>query len=108
MIKTGDKAARGEGTLRNKVDSATAKLEEAYTAMLGDDDNADDAKLGTFKETWEAFKKTREEEIMPALAAGDTDKAKGIAGGVQKERLGIMNGVVKELGGDKCEKEEKK
>ncbi len=102
MVKSGDKAAKGEGTLRNQVDAATTKLEEAYEAMLADDNKADDAKVGTFKETWEAFKNTRETGIMPALAKGDVKTAKDLAGSVQKERLGVMNGIVKELGGDDC------
>jgi len=101
MVKTGDKAG-SDSALRAKVNEATTKLEAAYTAMLGDDNKVDDADLGKFKETWEAFKNTRETEIMPALADGDTDKAKGIAQGVQKGRMGTMNGVVKKLGGDDC------
>ncbi len=104
MVKTGDKAG-SESALRIKVNEATTKLEEAYTAMLGDDNKADDADLEKFKETWEAFKKTREENIMPALAKGTSkgvQEAKSIAGGVQKQRMGIMNGVIQTHGGDDC------
>jgi len=39
------------------------------------------------KETWAAFKNTRETELVPAILAGEKAKAEKIGGGIQKERL---------------------
>jgi hypothetical protein len=100
MVASTDKAEQ-EG-LKAKIDSATTDLETAVGAMLGDDNADDDDKLGTFKSTWDEFKGTRESEIVPAIYAGDNAKAKEIATGVQAERMGVMNGVVSDLGGDDC------
>lgn len=100
MVGSNDKAE--QAALRDKVNDASTKLEEAYAAMLGDDNKADDADLDKFKETWEAFKETRETEIIPAVEKGDTKTAKDIAQGVQADRMKVMNGVVADLGGDDC------
>jgi len=100
MVNSNDKAE--QTSLRTKVNDATTKLEGAYTAMLGDDNKADDAELGKFKTTWEAFKNTRETEIIPAVEKGDTDTAKKIAQGIQAQRMKTMNGVVEKLGGNDC------
>lgn len=37
-------------------------------------------------EKWNAFKQTRETELVPAILAGEDAKAKKIAGGIQKDR----------------------
>jgi hypothetical protein len=100
MVGSTDNAEQ-EG-LKVKIDEATVRLEEAYGAMLSDDNTADDAQLNTFKETWEAFKNTRETEIVPAIYAGKNADAKAIATGIQAERMKVMNGVVEALGGNDC------
>ena len=59
-------------------------------------------KEAQFKElvdTWNAFKKTREVELVPALLAGKEDEARKLAGGVQKERITKAQQLVAELGG---------
>ena len=43
---------------------------------------------------WEAFKTTRETEIIPALYAGDKDKAKGLATGVQAGHMKVMKAAM--------------
>ncbi|MCP4408132.1 MAG: hypothetical protein GY807_10305 [Gammaproteobacteria bacterium] len=100
MVGSTDKAE--QKSLKTKVDAATTELEAAIKAMLGDANKGDDAQLTTFQETWAAFKNTRETEIVPAVYAGDSAKAKAIATGIQAERMSVMNGVVSTLGGDKC------
>ncbi len=42
------------------------------------------------KDTWEAFKKTREKELVPAVLAGEKAKSDKIGAGIQKERLDRM------------------
>jgi hypothetical protein len=56
------------------------------------------AKFKEFKEIWEAFKKTRDTEIIPAIKAGKVDAAKALAKGIQAERLGKMKQLLGELG----------
>ncbi len=50
-------------------------------------------------ETWAAFKKTREQDLVPAILAGKDDEAKKLAGGIQKERITKCQQLVGELGG---------
>ncbi len=42
--------------------------------------------LNEARGVWNAFRDTRDNEIIPALYAGKTEKAKGLACGIQKER----------------------
>lgn len=103
MVDAADKAAQEE--LKQKVDEATTALETAVEAMLGDASTSEDnkGKLNKFKETWAAFKATREQEIVPAVYAGKKEDAKALATGVQAERMTTMKDLLKELGGDDCE-----
>lgn len=59
-------------------------------------------KEAEFKElvqTWEAFKTTREVDLVPAILAGKDDEARKIAGGIQKERITKAQQLVGQLGG---------
>ena len=54
-----------------------------------------------FKElvdTWSAFKKTREDELVPMILGGKQADAEKLAGGVQKERFQKIIGLVDGLG----------
>jgi hypothetical protein len=103
MLDAADKAAQEE--LKKKVDEASTSLETAVEAMLGDANTSEDnkGKLNQFKETWTAFKDTRETEIVPAIYAGKQAEAKALATGIQAERMTTMQDLLKELGGDNCE-----
>ena len=48
-------------------------------------------------ETWNAFKATREKELVPAILKGNDDEAKKIAGGIQKERITKCQTLTSEL-----------
>lgn len=57
-------------------------------------------KEAQFKElvaTWNAFKDTREKELVPAILKGNDEEAKKIAGGVQKERITKCQTLTSEL-----------
>jgi hypothetical protein len=58
-----------------------------------------EAQFKELVETWNAFKKTRETELVPAILAGKEDEARKLAGGVQKERITKAQQLVGELGG---------
>lgn len=50
-------------------------------------------------ETWNAFKKTREADLVPAILVGREDEARKLASGVQKERYTRVQELIGELGG---------
>ncbi len=50
-----------------------------------------------FKTTWEAFKKTRDSEIIPLLMAGSNFKARAMAFTVQAPRFKKMNELLDSL-----------
>jgi hypothetical protein len=77
--------------LKAKVHAASDKLDKDLAAMAA---GPDAAKVNAFKPAWDAFKATRETEIIPALYAGDKDKAKGLATGVQAGRMKEMKAAM--------------
>jgi hypothetical protein len=86
------------GADHQKVVKDTANAVSAHLAKL----KAPAGKEAQFNElvsAWNAFKKTRETELVPAILAGKDDEAKKIAGGVQKERITKCQQMVGELGG---------
>jgi len=92
MVKNTDK--RGEAQQKLVKDSANA-----VSAMIATM-SAPAGKEQQFKEmadNWAAFKKTREEELVPLILAGKQAEGKKIAMGVQKERLTKVLKLSKEL-----------
>lgn len=86
------------GADHQKVVKDTANAVSARLAKL----KAPAGKEAQFNElvtAWNAFKKTRETELVPAILAGKDDEAKKIAGGIQKERITKCQQMVGELGG---------
>jgi hypothetical protein len=73
------------------VHAASAKLDADLAAMAT---GPDAAKASAFKPVWDAFVQTRETEIIPALYAGDKEKAKGLATGVQAGRMKEMKAAM--------------
>lgn len=53
--------------------------------------------LRQFKEVWEAFKKTRDEDIIPDLMAGSNLKARAMALAIQAPRFKKMNDLLDSL-----------
>lgn len=53
--------------------------------------------LKQFNGIWEEFKATRDKEIIPALFAGERDKARGLAQKVQAGRFKKMNELLDSL-----------
>ena len=58
-----------------------------------------EAQFKELSETWAAFKKTRETELVPAVLAGKDDDAKKLVNGVQKERYTKCQQILGDLGG---------
>jgi hypothetical protein len=74
-----------------KIHTASGALDADLASMEG---GADAPKAAAFKPAWEAFKQTRESEIIPAVKAGDREKAKGLATGIQAERMKAMKAAM--------------
>jgi hypothetical protein len=74
-----------------KIQAASKAVDTDLAAMAG---GPDAAKANAFKPVWEAFKATRENEIVPAVYAGDKEKAKGLATGVQAGRMKDMKAAM--------------
>lgn len=92
MVKNTDK--RGPEQQKLVKDSA-----DAVSAMISTM-SAPAGKEKEFKEmsdNWAAFKKTREEELVPLILAGKQEEGKKIAMGIQKERLSKVLTLTKEL-----------
>jgi hypothetical protein len=86
------------GADQQKVVKDTADAVSTSLAKI----KAPAGKEAQFKElvdTWNAFKKTREADLVPAILAGKEDEAKKLAGGIQKERITKCQQLVGELGG---------
>jgi hypothetical protein len=77
--------------LKAKVHAASDKLDADLAAMAS---GPDAAKAAEFQPVWEAFKNTRETEIIPAVYAGKKDDAKAIATGIQAERMTQMKAAM--------------
>lgn len=98
LLDTTDKAA--QAPLQETIKKASKEVDDTVKATLADKATASDqaTKFKAFKEIWEAFKKTRDTEIIPAVKAGKVDEAKALAKGIQAERLGKMKALLAELG----------
>lgn len=84
------------GPDQQKLVKDTANAVSAQLAKM----KAPAGKEAQFKElveTWAAFKKTRETELVPAILKGNDEEAKKIGGGIQKERITKCQNLVNEL-----------
>jgi hypothetical protein len=86
------------GADQQKLVKETADKVSAHLAKM----KAPAGKEAPFKElseTWAAFKKTREAELVPAVLAGKDDDAKKLVNGIQKERYTKCQQLLGDLGG---------
>jgi hypothetical protein len=86
------------GADQQKLVKETADKVSAHLAKM----KAPAGKEAQFKElsdTWAAFKKTREIDLVPAVLAGKDDDAKKLVNGIQKERYTKCQQLLGDLGG---------
>ncbi len=84
------------GPLEQKQVKDTADAVSLHLARL----KAPQGRSAEFQElvaTWNAFKATREKELVPAILANDTAKVTRLGAVVQKERLDRMYALLKAL-----------
>ena len=84
MIGALDKASHGG--LKAKIQAASEKVDSTINALQ----SSHGTQVQAFKPVWDAFKKTRDTEIIPALSAGKLGDAKALATGVQADRMKQM------------------
>jgi hypothetical protein len=93
MLNKDKRGADQQKLVKETADAVSAKLAK-MKAPAGKE-----AQFKELVETWNAFKKTREVELVPAILAGKEDDARKLAGGVQKDRITKAQQLVGELGG---------
>lgn len=79
---------------RHQIQEASARLDGILAAMVQGANAEDASRAKAFQPVWEAFKKTREEEIIPAVHAGKLEQARQLALGVQGERMQRMKSAM--------------
>lgn len=92
MLKNKDKrGADQQKMVKDSADAVSASLAK-MKAPAGKD-----AQFKELTDTWNAFKKTRETELVPMILAGKQDDAEKLAGNVQKERFQKITALCDEL-----------
>jgi hypothetical protein len=89
--------ARDLQTIENhvvRVHEQSDNLDAALAQMAQSQNPEEAAKAKAFRPVWEAFKATREQEIIPAARAGKNDKARTLAMGIQAERRKKMRDIL--------------
>ncbi|MDH4100941.1 MAG: hypothetical protein OEV28_10285 [Nitrospirota bacterium] len=94
LIMLKDSTKRGveqQKLVQDTADAVTAKIASLHVPK---------PKIGKHKQMaglWEAFKKTRDKELVPAILAGKQAEAEKIAHGVQQKRLDKIYALCDEL-----------
>lgn len=89
-----DKDNRGPEQQKLVKDSAEAVSEALAKIKVPE---SRQARLNTLVSAWNAFKKTREEELVPLLLEGKQEQAVKLASGIQAERFSKMMELCDEL-----------
>lgn len=93
MLNKDKRGADQQKLVKDTADAVSAQLAK-MKAPAGKE-----AKFKELNETWNAFKKTRETELVPLILKGNDEEAKKIGGGIQKERITNCQKLINELGG---------
>jgi hypothetical protein len=93
LVNKDKRGADHQKVVKDTADAASAQLAK-LKAPAGKE-----AQFKEMVENWNAFKKTRESELVPAILAGKEDEAKKLAGGIQKDRFTKVQQLLGELGG---------
>ena len=93
VVNKEKRGADQQKLVKDKADKVSAHLAK-MKAPAGKE-----AQFKELTETWAAFKKTRETELVPAALAGKDDEAKKLTNGIQKERITKIQQILGDLGG---------
>lgn len=95
MLGSQDAAAQDQFIAN--IAAATKEVDAALTAAVGEG-GANAAAVKDLKDTWDAFKNTRDNELVPMFKSGKKDEASAIGKGVQGDRFKKMMGLLGQLG----------
>ncbi len=80
--------------IKDDIEDMTKRIDELFDKIaksLGAANlSTESSSIAKARETWNAFKDTRDKELIPLILAGNIEKAKEIAGGIQAERYNII------------------
>ena len=91
MLHADQRGAAQQKEVKDTADAVSAAIAK-MKAPAGKE-----AQFKVMSENWAAFKKTREEELVPLILKGKDEEAKKLAGGVQKERLMKVKDMITEM-----------
>lgn len=91
MVHKDKRGADQQKVVKDTADAVSAQLAK-MKAPAGKE-----AQFKELVENWNAFKNTREKELVPAILKGNDGEAKKIAGGIQKERITKCLALTSEL-----------
>ncbi|HWH70846.1 MAG TPA: MCP four helix bundle domain-containing protein, partial [Candidatus Sulfotelmatobacter sp.] len=93
MVNTTNRAEIDQ--LRNLIDQKSVQANELLRRLL--DQNRDRPKTLQQLETWrairDAYKQTREQQVIPAALEGNVEQARGLMHGIQSERFNQMRAI---------------
>lgn len=94
LILLADKAKQNidqQRAVKNTINEVSKALHEVQVPI------GQENKMNELISTWRAFKKTREDEVIPALLSDKKEIAVKLAHGIQKQRLEKMLKILNEL-----------
>lgn len=91
MLHADQRGAEQQKLVKDTADAVSAAIAK-MKAPAGKE-----AQFKVMAENWAAFKKTREEELVPLILKGKDEEAKKLAGGIQKERLMKVKEMITEM-----------
>ncbi len=92
LVKHPEKRGADQQKLVKDTADAVSAMIKTMSAPAGRE-----AEFNEMVKNWEAFKKTREEELVPLILAGRQAEGKAIAMGIQKTRLKKVLSLCKAL-----------
>ncbi|MEW6739434.1 MAG: methyl-accepting chemotaxis protein [Nitrospirota bacterium] len=85
--------------IKDDIEDMTERIDELFDkiakSLSAANLSAESPSIAKAREAWNAFKDTRDKELIPLIFAGNIEKAKEIAGGIQAERY---NTILEETG----------
>ncbi len=86
-----------QSTLINEIAVITQDVNARTDTILADEATSEEvkARLTVFKMIWDQLVLTRDNEMIPAIVAGDKDKAQKIGQEIQAERFRKITGLLK-------------
>jgi diguanylate cyclase (GGDEF)-like protein len=81
------------------IKDLTKEIDSSFGSLLNNPslmENVKDA-LKKARETWTAFRDTRDRELIPAIYGGQIEKARALAMGIQKERYEKFKSIMQDL-----------